>query len=148
MPDKWWAKVLFKEFIKHFRKMDDEQIVRDIRQSMDDLEELVPDTDTFGSKMVRWSIGRADEPPAVASRENGKKGGRPRKNPAKLQRPQSKTEFMDWVRLNGIDEVDAIRCYEMEEANGWTDKNGKPVTDWKAYIAGFVKDQASKRKEK
>lgn len=78
--NRFWCRVLFKEFIKHFRKMTDEQIVRDIRQSMDDLEDLVADTDSFGSQMVRWAIERADEPFATAARENGKKGGRPRKD--------------------------------------------------------------------
>lgn len=77
--NRFWCRVLFKEFIKHFRKMNDEQIVRDVRQSMDDLEDLVPDTDSFGSQMVRWSLERADEPFATAARENGKKGGRPKK---------------------------------------------------------------------
>ena len=75
--DRFWAKVLFREFIKHYRKMNDEQIVRDVRQSMDDLDDLVDDTDTFGSKMVRWSAGRAEQYPMAS--ENGKKGGRPRK---------------------------------------------------------------------
>jgi len=78
--DIFWCRVFFKAFIKHFRKMSDEEIVKDIRQSMDDLEDLVGDTDTFGSQMVRWANGRADEPFATAARENGKKGGRPRKN--------------------------------------------------------------------
>lgn len=78
--NRFWCRVLFKEFIKHFRKMTDEQIIRDIRQSMDDLEDLVADTDSFGSQMVRWAIERADEPFATAARENGKKGGRPRKD--------------------------------------------------------------------
>lgn len=78
--DIFWCKVFFKAFIKHFRKMSDEEIVKDIRQSMDDLEDLAGDTDTFGSQMVRWANGRADEPFATAARENGKKGGRPRKD--------------------------------------------------------------------
>ena len=78
--DIFWCRVFFKAFIKHFRKMSDEEIVKDIRQSMDDLEDLVGDTDTFGSQMVRWANGRADEPFATAARENGKKGGRPRKD--------------------------------------------------------------------
>lgn len=76
----FWCKVFFQAFIKHFRKLNDEQIVRDVRQSMDDLEDLVTDTDTFGSQMVRWALERAEEPAAIASANNGKKGGRPRKN--------------------------------------------------------------------
>lgn len=81
MNDRFWAKVLFKEFIRHYRKLDDAQIVADVRKSMDDLEDLVDDADSFGSKMVRWSMERADQPFATAARENGKKGGRPKKNP-------------------------------------------------------------------
>ena len=78
--NRFWCRVLFKEYIKHYRKMTDEQIVRDVRQSMDDLEDLVADTDSFGSQMVRWSNERSEEPFATAARENGKKGGRPKKN--------------------------------------------------------------------
>lgn len=78
--DIFWCKVFFKEYIKHYRKMTDEQIVKDVRQSMDDLEDLVDNTDSFGSQMVRWSIERAEQPFATAARENGKKGGRPKKN--------------------------------------------------------------------
>lgn len=78
LNDRFWARVLFKEFIKHYRKLTDEQIVADVRQSMDDLEELVDGTTSFGSKMVRWSMERADRYPQAS--ENGKKGGRPRKD--------------------------------------------------------------------
>lgn len=81
MNDRFWAKVLFKEFIRHYRKLEDAQIVADVRKSMDDLEDLVDDADSFGSKMVRWSMERVDARPAEASRENGKKGGRPKKIP-------------------------------------------------------------------
>lgn len=81
MNDRFWAKVLFKEFIRHYRKLDDAQIVADVRKSMDDLEDLVDNADSFGSKMVRWSMERADQPFATAARENGKKGGRPKKSP-------------------------------------------------------------------
>ena len=80
LNDRFWAKVLFKEYIRHYRKFTDEQIVADVRQSMDDLEDLVDTSASFGSKMVRWSMERANEPFATAARENGKKGGRPRKN--------------------------------------------------------------------
>ena len=78
LNDRFWAKVLFKEFIKHYRKMTDEQIIADIHQSMDDLEDLVDTSASFGSKMVRWSMDRVDQYPQAS--ENGKKGGRPRKN--------------------------------------------------------------------
>lgn len=80
LKDRFWAKVLFSQFIKHYRKMTPEQKVADIDASMDALEDLDDTGDSFGAKMVRWSMERAEEPSAIASRENGKKGGRPRKN--------------------------------------------------------------------
>lgn len=71
------------DFIKHFRKMTAAEIVADIQQSMDDLEDLNPKGSSFGAKMVRWSSERI-----AANSErlqaNGRKGGRPRKNPEAL----------------------------------------------------------------
>jgi len=90
--DRYWAKVLFKEFIRHYRRMTDEQAAADVKQSMLDLEDLNPDGESFGSKMVRWSIERKDSKTAVASRENGKKGGRPRKNECSSSRQPNATE--------------------------------------------------------
>lgn len=78
--DRYWAKVLFKEFIRHFRKLNDEEMVKDIKQSMDDLDDLNDQGTSFGSKMVKWSIERAKTPSAEASRANGALGGRPKKN--------------------------------------------------------------------
>lgn len=71
----FWAKVLFGAFIGHFRKLDDAAIVADVRQSMDDLEELRADGESFGAKMVRWSEERI----ATNRATRGSKGGRPRK---------------------------------------------------------------------
>ena len=75
--DRFWAKVLFKEFIRHYRKMTPEQKVADIDESMDALEELDDSGESFGAKMVRWSMERVEQYPMA--RANGKKGGRPRK---------------------------------------------------------------------
>lgn len=77
--DRFWAKVFFRDFIKHYRKMTPEQIVADVEKSMDDLENLEDSGTSFGAKMIRASIGRAENYPQAS--ENGKKGGRPRKNP-------------------------------------------------------------------
>lgn len=102
--DRYWAKVLFREFIKHYRKMTDEQIVKDVRQSMDDLDDLVDDTDTFGSKMVRWSAGRAEQYPMAS--ENGKKGGRPRK--------KKETTADAPTREDGVNESDGSDAANLE----------------------------------
>lgn len=88
--DRFWAKVLFKEFIRHYRKMTPEQKVADIDESMDALEELDDSGDSFGAKMVRWSMERVEQYPMA--RENGKKGGRPRKNPEDNTTPEISTD--------------------------------------------------------
>lgn len=72
-PGAYWAKVLFIELIKHFRKMTDEQIVKDIRDTMDALEDYDPNKDCFGSKMVVWAEERKEV--YKSSSENGRKGG-------------------------------------------------------------------------
>ena len=78
LKDRFWAKVLFSQFIRHYRKMTPEQKVADIDASMDALEDLDDTGDSFGAKMVRWSMERVNQYPQAS--ENGKKGGRPRKN--------------------------------------------------------------------
>lgn len=173
--NRFWCRVLFKEFIKHFRKLNDEQIVKDVRQSMDDLEDLVPDTDSFGSQMVRWSLERADEPFAVAARENGKKGGRPRKDsvedgaresqrragadsvrgtplhsaPARSSgaMPEDVQLVYDFAAAENLDPVDAYECWNVtvNERDGKT-ADGKKVTNWKAYVRQWCRTRKTNRR--
>ncbi len=75
--DRFYARVEFRDFIRHFRKLDDAAIVADVKQSMDDIENLNDDGSSFGSLMVKWSLARKERYPKAA--ENGRKGGRPRK---------------------------------------------------------------------
>lgn len=79
MTDSFWTRVLWSRFIKHFRKLTDEQIIKDIHESMDALEDNDASGDSFGAKMVAWTNERRNEKAAVASRENGNLGGRPKK---------------------------------------------------------------------
>lgn len=176
--NRFWCRVLFKEYIKHYRKMTDEQIVRDVRQSMDDLEDLVPDTDSFGSQMVRWSIERSDEPFATAARENGKKGGRPRKNPEentaetaaldsqgrtgdgsvrvrqRIESPvrsfrfRNKEEYINWAADAGLDLVDAGECWDATVERGWKDADGKPVNNIKAFASQWCATREEKRNKR
>ncbi len=76
--DRFYARVEFREFIRHFRKLDDAAIVADVRQSMDDIEELNVDGSSFGALMVKWSLSRKERYPNAQA--NGLKGGRPRKH--------------------------------------------------------------------
>ena len=172
LNDRFWAKVLFSQFIKHFRKMNDEQIVADIRSSMDDLEDLNEEGDSFGAKMVRWSMERADEPFAVAARENGKKGGRPRKDsvedgaresqgragggpvrggqriepPVRSLTLPTTEQLYDFARAENLDEADARDWYEMTVVDrAGHDRYGKPITNWKAACKRFCKSKTERR---
>lgn len=80
LNDRFWAKVLFKNFIKHYRKLSNEERLADIEASMDALEDLDDSGSSFGAKMVKWSMERVDQYPQASA--NGKKGGRPRKTTA------------------------------------------------------------------
>lgn len=154
--DIFWCKVFFKEYIKHYRKMTDEQIVKDVRQSMDDLEDLVSDTDTFGSQMVRWAQERADEPFATAARENGKKGGRPKKKkettadgspvrsyrPRKVPHPKGEYEVFDFASENGVPEWVANEFWQrfFVERDG-TDTDGNNIDNWKGALINYGKSR-------
>ena len=83
--DRFWAKVLFRDFIRHYRKMTPEERAEDIEKSMDALEDLDETGSSFGSKMVFWSTHRAENYPQAS--ENGKKGGRPKKS-EKTKQPE------------------------------------------------------------
>lgn len=88
--DRFYARVEFRDFIRHFRKLDDAAIVADVQQSMDDIDNLNDEGSSFGSLMVKWSLARKERYPKAV--ENGRKGGRPRKQKeldALVSRPKS-----------------------------------------------------------
>ena len=85
--DRFYARVEFRDFIRHFRKLNDVAIVADIHQSMDDIDDLNDDGTSFGSLMVKWSLARKDKYPKAV--ENGRKGGRPRKQQLSTPVPAS-----------------------------------------------------------
>lgn len=172
--NRFWCRVLFKEYIKHYRKMTDEQIVRDVRQSMDDLEDLVADTDSFGSQMVRWSNERSEEPFATAARENGKKGGRPKKD-SSIQEDARESEqregdtgpvdsmgrtdapsrtlplptlesFLSFVDGEGLDYSDAREWWEMTMVDRkGLDRYGKQIGNWKGALKRFCTTKTANR---
>ena len=73
----FWCKVMFKQFISHFRKLNSEQILKDIADSMDALEDLNGDGKSFGALMVRLSNSRIEENRKQRI-EAGRKGGQAR----------------------------------------------------------------------
>lgn len=172
--DRFWAKVLFKEFIRHYRKMTPEQKVADIDESMDALEELDDSGDSFGAKMVRWSMERVEQYPMA--RENGKKGGRPRKDattpdtistddnalregdtgpvdsmgrtdaPSRTLPLPTWESFLSFVDGEGLDYSDAREWWEMTmvDRKGY-DRSGKPIGNWKVTCRRFCEAKAKKR---
>ena len=87
----YWSKVLFCDFIKHFRKMTAEEIAEDVMASMDALEELDDSGKNFGAKMVKWSNERI----AFNRETRGSKGGRPRKTQSTTATQESSKNFPD-----------------------------------------------------
>ncbi|MCQ2183011.1 MAG: hypothetical protein MJY89_06360 [Bacteroidales bacterium] len=165
--DRFWAKVLFKEFIRHFRKLNDEEIVSDIKQSMDDLDDLNDQGTSFGAKMVRWSLERANTPSAEASRANGTKGGRPKstqgateggsppptgrppgnqrgaaaKRPLRNRGPTTKEEFRQFVYEQDLNISLAEDWYAIHEARDWTDNEGGPLKNWKGALTNYCRSR-------
>lgn len=83
--ESFWCKIMFKEFIKHFRKLDDEAIIKDVKDSMDALENLDGSGDSFGAKMIAWSNARIEENRKQRV-EAGKKSGESRAEKARLRK--------------------------------------------------------------
>lgn len=166
--DTFWSKVLFKDFIRHFRKMSDEQIVRDINDSMDALENLDCSGESFGSLMVQWANDRKNGSFASAARENGAKGGRPRKNGdastgdgedgsstgAKdgdvstcVPLPRSFKEVAEFAGASGLDYDDTRLWWQRNfvERKG-RDKDGKIIKNWKGALTNACLAEALRRK--
>ena len=120
MTDSFWTKVLWSRFIKHFRKLTDEQIINDIHESMDALEDNDASGDSFGAKMVAWANERRNGNAAVASRENGNLGGRPKKNPQDAPHGNA-----------GVDGKSATSCDQFT-ADGDTREDSKAKPDGSA----------------
>lgn len=75
----WWDNVEFDAFCGHFYGMTREQIADDITESIGKLLLRDDSGDSFGAIMVRNAKARQGSPKAEASRQNGLKGGRPKK---------------------------------------------------------------------
>ena len=78
--DVWWDNVKFRDFCAHFINMTPEEIAADIKESLVKLIQLDDSGDSFGAMMVKNAKLRQGSPRSEASRQNGIKGGRPRKD--------------------------------------------------------------------
>lgn len=172
--DTFWSRVLFKDFIRHFRKMTPEQVAEDIAASMDALDDLNPDGDSFGSLMVRWANERMNGAFATAARENGKKGGRPRKettadgdiredsqdlhdgsNAAMTESPTSanNSEAMESQGRTGADSLRSdchsapVRLPSFDEFTAFIDAQGLDYTDAREWWEMTMVDRDGKDRD-
>lgn len=109
-----------------------------------------------------------------ASSENGKKGGRPRKNsseqdealvnqpregagsvrgtpshraPARQRAPfRNKEDFIQWAIDDGLDPVDAGECWEATEERGGKDADGNTVKNMKAFARQWCRTRKDNRR--
>ena len=86
--DVWWDNVKFRDFCSHFINMTPEEIAADIKESLVKLIQLDDSGDSFGAMMVKNAKLRQGSPKSEASRQNGIKGGRPKKS----EKPKSPEE--------------------------------------------------------
>lgn len=98
--DVWWDNVKFRDFCSHFINMTPEEIAADIKESLVKLIQLDDSGDSFGAVMVKNAKLRQGSPKSEASRQNGIKGGRPKKSekPKQPEENSPKSEASRQVR--------------------------------------------------
>lgn len=97
--DVWWDNVKFRDFCSHFIKMTPEEIAADIKESLVKLIQLDDSGDSFGAIMVKNAKLRQGSPKSEASRQNGIKGGRPRKDKESTEGATTSDVKPDGVRV-------------------------------------------------
>lgn len=141
--DIWWANIVFREFSAHYIEKTDEEIVKDVRESLVRLAKLDTSGTSFGAFMVARAMERHGSVQAKASAENGKLGGRPPKQKAQI--PANTTELYDRVARLKVDEADARNCWEATMQRGGKDGEGRPVENFDAYLLSWCKTAKEKR---
>ena len=141
--DIWWANIVFREFSAHYIDKTDEEIVKDVRESLVRLAKLDPDGGSFGAFMVSKAMERHGAAPAKASAKNGRMGGRPPK--PKVGIPADATELYDRAARLKVDEVDARNCWEATRQRGGKDADGRPIENFDAYLMSWTNTSKRKR---
>lgn len=153
MANLFWAKVPFSDFIRHFRKLSDEQIVKDVKESMDALEDSNGEGDCFGAFMVRSSQervrirGEVNRANALAGHEKAGHNIRTEQAPQistmtpvpqrKLKFP-SKEEVYDFCQDNNLDGDLGREWYEITISRGGKDRAGHVIENWKGAVKNYI----------
>lgn len=156
----FWARVSFREFRQHFKRMSDADIVRDIRDSIDAFDDLTTDVDCFGSKCVLSALERhkgRSEINAANARARWKGHGidieeekaDPPVDPdfgtnetpqgdidKPKQRPKDPTheEVAEYCKELGISDVMRDDFFSYYDMRGWKTNRGVKVAKWKIAL--------------
>lgn len=170
----WWVKMEIDEFTGHYIDKTDEEIVKDVRDSVVDFIRRNPEGETFGAKMVRKMDDRIAER-SEQNAINGKKGAEARwsrnyseqedaldsqvHTVAPVRGAKSSTatvrsmplptteQLYDFVRAENLDEADAREWYEMTVVErAGKDRDGKPIGNWKGALKRFCTTKTANRR--
>jgi len=153
MANLFWAKVPFLDFIKHFRKLSDEQIVADIKDSMDALEDGDGSGNSFGALMVRSSQervkarGEVNRANALAGHEKAGHTIRtetvpaaPQAAPKKPKLP-TKEELYDFCQESNLDDSIGREWLEITLSRGGKTREGLIIENWKGAVKRYVESR-------
>lgn len=141
----WWVKVSFDDFCAHYFDKSDDEIVKDVRQSVKSLLEKDGSGASFGAKMVREASKRISEK-SVIYRNNINVRWHPEKR--KTNGAPTINDIYDFCHENDFCEGDARDFYEMTFVErGGKDRNGNQVTNWKGMMKRFCESRARKRND-
>lgn len=151
MKKPWWVKITFDDFCSHYFAKSDEEIVKDVRNSVKALLEKNPEGSSFGARMVRDASQRLAEKSETyraninarwhPKEDSGKKFGKAEGFP-------SVEMVYDFARENGLDEADARDFYEMNFVErGGKDRDGNVIKNWQGMLKRFCNSRARKRND-
>lgn len=138
----------FSDFCSHYLHMTDEQIVKDVRDSMRDLIAVNSDGDSFGARMVKKAKEMAERK-AATYRNNANARWHPEQQGGGTYGPSvgfpTVTEIYDFASEKNLDSGYAREFYELNFVErGGKDKDGNVITNWKGMMLRYCESRARK----
>ena len=141
MPKKktWWVELEFNEFCIHYMNKKDDDIVKDVKSSVESFMSVNPEGENFGAKMVR-KANEAMERVSETNRRNANKRWNREHDECPL--PKNKEEVRLFAVDHGLDVDYAMEWAELslKERKG-RDKAGNPIKNWKGALINYVKSR-------
>lgn len=145
MKKPWWVKITFDDFCSHFFAKNDNEIIKDIRESVKALLEKNPEGECFGAKMVRSASRRIAEKSEIY-RQNVNARWHPEDSGRNGQKDPSIADIYDFCSEHGLDDADARDFFEMNFVErGGKDRNGIVINNWQGALVRFCASKARKR---